>query len=351
MRRQKALGAALVLLGVLVAIAVMASAVFVKRARDAEFIDLASTELARPSAAPAAGVQPGLAGAPKSLAVTKTAETSSTEASSAVSPTSQPAGDSASDAGQQGSDAADAQGPGTATEPSAPRGEEPGAPGSPGTRTSTVSGRVYHEVWGMPLADIRVRLSPDPRTTSTDAAGTFAFTGVPDNRLVLVTVDEDGWLSHGVAMSAFITPGTSALAYGVYQSSESSGRDWRDAASWRNAPTGEIEAAVARVSAASSVFRGISLSQASSVLAWSRKGTPEQRARAELLATWLDLATTRLGFDTRVSLSQVTGAGSALPTSTTVLSLVRNIEAYVTSGGRVDWNLLRRVLSSRVLST
>jgi hypothetical protein len=381
MGREKVLGATLILLGVAVAIAVIVSSVLVGQWRDPEFVDLASAETSGATNTAVAQPEARLTKAPKSLATTPSVETTITETTSSAGPTM-----TASAALQHAdgnplrsrttSPRLPSPSPGTPSAPGEPNSSEspdgpvvpegptapntpsyPSAPGVPTApndstvTTSRISGRVYHEVWGMPISQVPIHLSPSRPTAATSASGAFSFAEVPNGQFVIVSVDDGSWLSHGTTTRAFHTPHDGTVSFGVYSTSEALGRNWRDAASWRAASLGELTPAVAKVSAASLVFGGISASRASTVLGWSKSGTPEQRARAELLATWLNLATGRLGFDTRVTTSQVAGASSFLPASMSVLGLVRSAEAVMNSGQRVDWNTLRRTLTDRVLGS
>lgn len=378
MSREKALGAALILLGVAVAIAILISGVLVGQWRDPEFVDLASAETSGTSETVATESGAGITGAPKSLATTPSVETTATEATSSAGPT-MTASVALRNAGgdtlppPETSPQPPSPSPGTPSAPGNPNNpvspgtpmvpggsDTPGhsgipgvptVPDAPGVTTSRISGRVYHEVWGTPLSHVPIHLSPFGRTTTTSGSGAFSFAEVPNGQLVVVSVEHDSWLSHGTMTRAFYTPHNGTLALSLYRTSEALGRNWRDAASWRAASLGELTPAVAKVSAASSVFGGLSASQASTVLGWSKSGTPEQRARAELLATWLNLATGRLGFDTRVNTSQIQGASGILPASTSVLGLVRSAETVMNSGRRVDWNTLRKALTDRVLGS
>lgn len=361
--REKALGSALILLVLVVAIAVIASSVVLGQWRDPEFVDLAGDD-------PPGAVEPSgsknparFGGAPKSLATTASIEATGTEATSSAGPTTT-ASAATTDPSERGPSAWAPSAPSSSHRP-APTDvpatpDSPGTSGSPGhpsgpvtpdpSTTSEVRGRVHHQVWGTPLADVSVRLSPFQRTASSGGSGTFTFAGVPDGQIVTVAISGSEWLSHGPMRTTFFTPHAGAASFGIYHASEALGRDWRSATSWRSSAAGDLVPAVAKVSAASSVFRGISASRAATVLGWSKSGTPEQRAHAELLATWLDLASGRLGFDTRVSTSQVSGAGAMLPTSTSVLGLVRSAEYVIGSRDRIDWNVLRRTLTERVLA-
>lgn len=345
--KEKALAASLGLVSAIAIVAVIAVPLFIRRAESTRGMSLASADNASTSSGGGAGATRGMGGSQKSVAGTSSAESgassSQTSTRSANAPSPGPASNDDT----------------TATGPTGGGGTTPGTDPSPDPtpdpqpKTSMVTGRVVHEVWGTPLSGVYVALAPSGRTGRTDAMGFFTFAGLPADTATRVTISAEGaWLSHSPISMEFVTAplGSHRADFALYATSEAGGRDWADAAAWRGASDGELATALSKVNPASAAFEGLSVGDARSVLAAGKNGSGSQKARAELLATWLDMATSRLGFDTPVDTASVPGGADYFSASRTALSLVRSADSAITRGDGLDWNAVRRVLTARSLS-
>lgn len=351
LRSEKALGAALALGGVVVAVAIIAGGVLIGRARPAGPLELASSDTtvtAIGSGDDSSELPANARELAKSRIATESAEATASASSSETRTAAAGGTATGADSGATGGSGGTASDNGDAGGTTPPGGTIPGS--GPIDQTSSIHGSVRHAVWGTSVPGVRVTLSPLGASTTSAASGTFAFDNVPDGRLVLVAVADSGsWLSSGGLMAAFYSPRGASVDFRIYPVSEAYGADWRDAAWWRSASSGELAAAASKVGSASSAFRGLTAAGAAQILTAARTGTPQQRARGELLATWLDLASGRLGFDTRVSALNVSGASAILPAHASALEYARAADSA--ASGDVDWNVLRRALSERALDT
>jgi hypothetical protein len=245
----------------------------------------------------------------------------------------------------------------------APAGESPGpreGDGAPQPDTSvpvadvvTVSGYVYHEVWGHPLSPVAISITPGSARAVTGRTGHYSVAGLPAEGNAFVRVDgiNSAWLSHDPT-SRFVplTDGDRSVSFGIYMTEEAYGRRWPSATDWRSVPDSTLRPLVARVAAGSTEFDGLTLGQARAILRDSKNGSPQERARAELLGTWLSMASGKLGFDTAVDITCVPGASGCIGSEPgSVLALARAADRGFVSGQALDWNRMRRTLSDRVL--
>jgi len=197
---------------------------------------------------------------------------------------------------------------------------------------------------------VRVSLYPGPITVVSNREGGFRFPATTSGSLLLVSIDDPdtGWLSASGLMRSVPAreDGVARVDFSLYRRSEAYGTDWRSAAQWRDSQA-DLGPLLAKVRSASAEFSDVRDTEARAVLAGSR-GSTRDKARAALLASWLDLASARLGFDTPVHPAEVSGAGARYDEASTVLPLVQRADRDVASR-TADWGDVRRVLDDRVL--
>lgn len=366
-RRFRSVGGTLVLLALIIAVGATVATILIARPHGAGQLRLADRGSGGLRVTlPEDPEGPAVPGATKSSTPTASAEatasTATTAAASRVASATSPAYDSASVwSGDPGSTITDGEdrsgssggpsGSGSDASTLEPGSSDPDAPGLPGSEDprAAVSGRVTHAVWGTPLVGVPVRLDPAGLTTVTGNDGRFAFEPVPASALLLVAIDGGGWRSDAGTMRSLTVPdgGSARADFALYGASEAFGTDWRSAAEW-SASGADLDRLLPKVRGASAEFAATTEAGARSVLAGVR-GSTRERARAELLATWLDLASARLGFDAAVDPSRVAGASRHYGGASTALELVRQADRAVSSGD-ADWSATRRVLTGEVLA-
>lgn len=212
---------------------------------------------------------------------------------------------------------------------------------------------VRHEVWGGAVGGVRVGLPALGSSAVTGSDGTCSIASVPAGS-ALVAVDTQGgaWRSYSALERRIEVPprGTGIVEFRVYRLGEAFGTTWWDAAAWRrwldDAPDDQVAVLATRVAAASAEFSQLTGERVGEILRPGQRGSAREKARAEYLALWLDLASARLGFDTVVDVGD---ARALVPSAdsdgmTSVLSLARDLDALFASGTG-DWAAVRRLCS------
>lgn len=268
-----------------------------------------------------------------------------------------PAGSGSSQQWPNGSDASGGGRPQSGAAPAADK-SPPAAPAA----YTTLSGRVAHEVWGVPVSGVRIVLS-GRATAVSGSDGIYKLVVPATGELGTIALDLSGtsWLTHGASVGVVaLAPGTSVRDFSVYHSDEAQGDSQNSTGWWKNwgfrITRPQMDAIAGRVRSASRTFPSVGSDSVSGVVSGRGSPSTETRAKGELLAMWLNVASGRLGFDTAVDVSNVSGWAEAVPSAnthgrTSALRLVRDLDNLAASGARGGtlWSAVSGCASPRAL--
>lgn len=233
-----------------------------------------------------------------------------------------------------------------------------------------IQGRVTHEVWGNGIPNIKIVIEEIAGLeTRTNSDGYYYFYGIEPNKTALaptldylVGMDLSGtsWLTHGPVDQSVVVPegGHDVADFTVYNVSEATGNQPRTIGYWKNWDNHysrlEMEALVALVRSGSTEFSSLTVDQVYSILQVDRKTTMENKARAQFLANWLNIASAKLGLDTIVNVSSIFGWQIVITSAdqngiTNVLLLTHDIEALFASTeiqSSETWEIAKNVLDA-----
>lgn len=239
-----------------------------------------------------------------------------------------------------------------------------------------IQGRVTHEVWHFGIPDVTMmveELCPAANgdltgcQATTNADGYYYFYEIEPNATALVPTPTylvgmelagTKWLTHGPVDQAVVVPegGPGLADFTVYDNAL--GNQPRTIGYWKNwsnhYDSAEMEALVALVRDGSAEFSTLTADQVSTILTVDKKTSMENKARAQFLATWLNMASEKLGFDTVVNVSNILGWQSIILSAdgegiTTVLQLARDIEALfalTVEQPRETWEIAKNILDA-----
>jgi len=247
----------------------------------------------------------------------------------------------------------DASGPAQDAPAADPRDTLPGL-------NAAVTGRVVHEVWGTPIADVRVSVAGSGLSAYTAEDGTYFIGGIdPESEpcVVRVDLDEGTWRTRRAEQVSvtLVSGGASVADFQVYAATAADAGTLRPVGWWRSQTSvedaGSYAVALTLVGGASRQFAGLDANAAHAILAGG--GDERSKARASLLALWLSMASADVGPDAQFDVSGVRGWESVAVSAggeghTSALDLARDVEAMFacqTTGDDV-WRAARQCTSA-----
>jgi protocatechuate 3,4-dioxygenase beta subunit len=228
-------------------------------------------------------------------------------------------------------------------------------------------GRVTHEVWGYPIANIPIRLEETGQVARTNADGYYFFYRVEPNETsscprpnysVAMNLDGTDWNTRRDVDRFVVVPegGDGRSDFTVWERLSPPIGDPKGPGYWKNwrnhLTTAEMQHLVDLVSAGSPEFEDLTVAEVSAILTVNNRASMYEKARAQYLTAWLNMAAGYLQFDSPVDLSAITGWDQILgPNSngvTTVLQCVRDIGVWFSAAPesirRDKWEIIKSML-------
>lgn len=227
-----------------------------------------------------------------------------------------------------------------------------------------IQGRVTHEVWGHPVSGIRIVLEDTGQVTYTNSDGYYFFYDVEPNEtglaptpyyIVSMDLSDTKWLTHDSVSKPVVVPeGESGIAdFTVYDSAY--GNQPRTIGYWKNWSNhytqAEMDALVALVRAGSTEFANLTTDQVAIILKVNKQSTMREKARAQYLGAWLNLASEKLGLDTVVNLTSIINWQSVVNDSdglTTVWIVMKELEEEFANNSLTmgTWEVIKNILDA-----
>jgi len=221
-------------------------------------------------------------------------------------------------------------------------------------------GRVTHEIWGYSIAGIPVVLEETGQRTVTNQDGYYFFYSEEPNGTAQVTtpdytveLDLSGtdWMSHyGVDKAVVVPEGGPARAdFLIYDNP--SGSQPRTIGYWKNwsnhYAAAQMQSFVDLVRGGSSVFANLTVDQVATILTMGKQTPMIDKAKAQLLAVWLNLACGNLGADSQADLTSINGWQQVFDSSpVSVWQIVEKVESVFAANNSSypNWEVIKDVL-------
>jgi hypothetical protein len=245
----------------------------------------------------------------------------------------------------------------------------------------TVSGTVTNEYTKQPIEGVTITILETGASTTTNSQGIYQFTDVPAGSYTVEMTVPLGYLTHeATAKSAEVYSGQdAAISFTVYQSSWSTGKEPRTIGYWKNwdnhfaqsvveklsaknafdaanqmpddlYSTTAMESFVDDVKASSDLFNDLTVNNLKSYLTITPSTNMKQKAEVQLLASWLNVVSGKLGVDVQVNTTKITGWQMVINDADGILSvndLLKQVDNYYLSGATLTdqkWEIIKNIL-------
>jgi outer membrane protein assembly factor BamB len=177
----------------------------------------------------------------------------------------------------------------------------------------TISGAVTDEYTGEPIQGVAISILETDTTTTTDAQGKYSFIDLEAGSYTVEMTLPYGYLTHD-AVTKFIdvlATQDTEVNFTLYQASWSDATIPRTIGYWKNwdkhYTQDLMQTFIENVKTASGLFNTLTIDNINTYFKITRHSTMEEKGKAQLLASWLNVASAQLGVDVQVDLTSISG--------------------------------------------
>jgi hypothetical protein len=221
---------------------------------------------------------------------------------------------------------------------------------------TTLSGVVTDEYTNDPISGVNISILETGESTITDECGRYSFTIRSAGTYTVEMALPYGYLTHEDVTKFIEVLKATQVSFTFYQASWSGATIPRTIGHWKNwnnhYSTEAMGIFIANVKSASGLFRDLTLNNIKSYLDVGGRSM-EQKGLAQLLASWLNVVSAKLGVDVEVDLSHIAGwnqvinipEGSVL-TVNALLEQIDNLYLTHPSLTKGQWEIVKNTLDA-----
>jgi len=220
----------------------------------------------------------------------------------------------------------------------------------------SLSGTVTDEYTNEPLQGVEISILETGESATTDENGEYSFTfSYAGNYTVEMTVPY-GYLTHDAVTKFVEITGATEVDFTLYQASWSGATVPRTIGFWKNWDKHYMPELmttfIENVKNASGLFNDLTIENIESFFKITRHSTMEEKGRAQLLASWLNVVSAQLGVDVQVDLTSIFGWETVIADDDGILTvdeLLRQIDNYYTNDATLtkeQWEKIKDILDA-----